>query len=324
MDLFSYQLSEGFWSWLGDFRPGVVYSCFGSIRIMRLSFQIAAQFDLPIVPHFMDDWPTTIYDNAALSFLLRPKLKSWLKRCLERSRVRLAIGETMAEEFGRRYGAPFRPFMNCVEDEWLDRPLVEPVPRSVVRFAYVGGLHLNRWKSLYDIGLALKHLRAKGVLGELVIYGKGAGDRHMERLSELGPVVRMAGAVSVEEVPAIQEDADCLIHVESFEPADRRYTRLSVSTKIPGYLASGRPILAYGPGETASVRYVEETGCGRVVGQRNDSLLAEALTAVIGSRSLRLEFGRRAKVLAGTAHRASQIREEFRSILRDAADCRTP
>ena len=319
MELLPYQLSEVFWRWIKEFDPDVVYSYFGSIRIMRLAYQVADRLEVPIVPHFMDDWPSTIYRRFPLSLLLQRNLVLWLDRCLAFSPIRMAIGEDMAGEFAKRYGSPFLPLMNCVDDVLIDRPFVEPPERFIVRFIYVGTLYFNRWKSLCEIGRALARLRSENIMGELIVFGSVNPGIAFERLALLYPVVHLAGVVSSDDVPSVQNDADCLIHVESFEPNDRLYTRLSISSKIPSYLASGRPVLAYGPSELASVRFIEETGCGQVVVTQDEDILAEALAKIIKSPSLRLELGRRAKVLAGVTHRASDARNKLRSVLERAA-----
>jgi hypothetical protein len=114
--------------------------------------------------------------------------------------------------------------------------------------------------------------------------------------------------------------ADVLVHVESFGAAERRYTRLSVSTKIPQYLWAARPILAYGPGEVASCQYVQSSASGVMV-ERLD--LKPALQRLATDAGLRARLGRQAWLTARNRHDAKIIRERFRLVLAKAAQTRS-
>ena len=61
------------------------------------------------------------------------------------------------------------------------------------------------------------------------------------------------------------EVADVLVHVESDDPEVLQNTRLSVSTKIPEYLSSGRLVLGFGPLNVASLALLKKYSLGVVV-----------------------------------------------------------
>ena len=63
----------------------------------------------------------------------------------------------------------------------------------------------------------------------------------------------------------VLNDADVLVHVESFDHNSKKTTYLSVSTKIPEYMYSRKCILAVGPKDVASVEYLIETKSGFVI-----------------------------------------------------------
>ncbi len=309
--------------WIREFAPDVIYSYLGAIRLMRLVREIARDLRVPVVPHFMDDWPSTLYEHSILAPVLRRKLQSELREVLNFSPTRLAIGEEMAREFDGRYGPRFHPFMNCVDDRRLDQPVGELAARPVLRLAYVGGLHLNRWQSLVEIGQALRSLRAEGIPAELVIYGFVDPASKIGQALAMPPEIRLAGRIPAAQVAAAQEDADVLVHVESFQPGDRKYTRFSVSTKIPEYLAAGRPILGYGPGETASMRYLEQIKTGFVVGERDPAALGQAIRQLLGDPARRRALGTLGKEVAGRAHRASTERQKFQALLAELAPAKS-
>ena len=56
-----------------------------------------------------------------------------------------------------------------------------------------------------------------------------------------------------------------------------RFTRLSVSTKVPQYLASGRPVLVVGPEDQSSVRALRDSGACYFAGDGLDGDMVHAV-----------------------------------------------
>jgi glycosyltransferase involved in cell wall biosynthesis len=314
LDLVPYHLPEDICDWICTFRPEVIYSMLGSARISRVALGLAAARGVPLVPHFMDDWPRTLYRDSILAPWLRLVLTRQLHGLLARATVRLTIGDEMATEYERRYGGSFLPFMNCVEL----KPLSQPPRRDTMRLIYLGGLHLNRWRCLADIGAAVEAVSRQGTSAELLIYTSAQGCAEYEHVLNRPPYMRMAGHVPPDVVPAVQRDADILVHVEAFDRASRRYTRYSISTKIPEYMAAGRPVLAYGPAEAASLKYVAGSGCGVVVSEQSVDAIQAALAGLLSFSSRRREMGVRGRQVAERRHKAAAQRTNFQVALQRA------
>lgn len=314
LDLLPYRLTEEIRGWIDTFRPEMIYSMLGSARVCRLVLSIAAARSLPIIPHFMDDWPRTLYRDSVFAPWLRMVMNQQLRQILRRAPIRLAIGDEMAVAYNSRYGGSFLPFMNCVELETNS----DPPPHSAVRLVYLGGLHLNRWQSLAEIGAAAEAVSRGGTAVELLIYTSPQGSAQYEHLLNRPPYMRLVGYVAPEDVAAVQKDADVLVHVEAFDQRSRNYTRYSVSTKIPEYMAAARPILAYGPPEAASLKYVAGSDCGITVSEQSPIAIQSALTELASSPSTRMAMGLRGRKVAEARHKAESQRAEFLAALREA------
>ena len=85
------------------------------------------------------------------------------------------------------------------------------------------------------------------------------------------------GSLSASQVAEIYAGADILLHVESFDSNAIASTKYSFSTKIPEYLSAGKCVLAVGPAEVASIRYLSDFAC--VI--HDDTHLTSALKKVI-------------------------------------------
>ena len=67
--------------------------------------------------------------------------------------------------------------------------------------------------------------------------------------------------------------ADALVLPINFDAETVAFIRYSMPTKVPAYMASGTPILVYGPRGTAQVDYAARDGWGHVVCNRDPSEL---------------------------------------------------
>lgn len=316
-ELDTYRISEDVREAIRRFKPEVIYSMLNSNRILQLVIELSDSLRLPVVPHFMDDWPTTSYLSSPLRQPLRNAMTQRLRAILARSPQRLVIGEEMAAEYRRRYGGNFVPFMCGVERDTIN---IKPSSRTAcdcIRVVYVGALYLKRWLGLLDIRAALERLRDEDWPIECEIYGQPLFWCEGKKL-HCPPVMRWAGSLSPAQVPRVLADADILLHVESFDPRCASYTRFSVSSKLPEYFAAGRPILAYGPADLASIRLVVESGAGLVVTARAEHDLVSALRQLAASSETRQRLGHKGIETARQRFDANRQREGFRQALAEA------
>jgi hypothetical protein len=123
------------------------------------------------------------------------------------------------------------------------------------------------------------------------------------------------GTAAPGEVRDLQLDANVLVHVESFDEASQLITRLSLSTKIPQYLMAGRCVLAFGPAQAASIRYIADSGAGIAVSTDEEDPLCAGLERLLTTPALRRDCASRARQTAVTRHDAVAERERFRMIV---------
>lgn len=318
LDLLPYQLPGDVEKALVDFRPNLVYACLGKIQISNLALHCAKLCNVPIVPHFMDDWMSTEYADRPDMVIQRRVLLRTAHKVLDSAPFGIAISDLMAEEYSATYGIPFHSFVNCAHVPERAEPEAPFDREGGPRLIYVGRLHLGRWRPLKDIGDALASLNREGTAGKLYVYApKFDIAKYGQRL--MGPGIEVAGSITPDQVAGVLAGGQVLVHVESFEPTIRRYTRLSLSTKIPQYAAIGRPIFCYGPGEVASLRFVEKYECGLVVGSRERSELISALRTIIVDGEMRHRFGVKAHETALLMFDEVNVRERFRNTLSGAA-----
>ncbi len=316
LDLFPYELPVEIEQQIVSFRPHLVYSCLGNIQISRLALRLAHLCRVPVIPHFMDDWRSTQYVGRPDLAIHRALLLRSLDAVLETAPFGLTISDAMASEYSAEFGKPFHAFMNCVPIPAIAPPL--PPLSAAPRLVYVGGLHLDRWRALREIGGALAALNREGIAGSLTVYALAADLATFgDKLAGAG--VGIGGSLSQAEVLAAIAEADVLVHVESFDPKMRRYTRLSISTKIPQYAVSGRPLFCYGPPEVASLRFVHENALGLLGGSQDSGELKVQLRRILDASSLRQHFAANAIAVARRDFDCISVRQRFQYVLGSAA-----
>ncbi|OZB82669.1 MAG: hypothetical protein B7X32_12855 [Microbacterium sp. 13-71-7] len=290
-DIAPVRLPRSFIDEIRRFEPEAIYTLLGNVRMMKLAIALSKKLDIPIVPHFMDDWGGTLYPNGELGGLARRSVERSFDRVIARSPDLVCIGERMAEEYQDRFDRrAFVAAFGAEEAVTSEFTASARAPRTLV---YAGGLHLGREAVLRWAATALKNTG-----WHLEVYSPSPGVSH--------PNITYKTKVPVADIPTVLAAADALLFVESLDPAIADYTRLSVSTKTAQYVVANRPTVLVGPARQASIELLERslpsrTSFASLDGQSAASLstfLAEASRRDIPSRPLPAEFAAK-KMRAG-------------------------
>ncbi|RSZ40122.1 glycosyltransferase [Variovorax beijingensis] len=320
LDFLPYRLPISLMRQVEEFQPDLIYSLLGNIRITRLAHELGRRLRIPVVPHFMDDWLATysVPDKSSGTWLHRIVLNRAVQHLFDRVPFGMAIGDMMAKEYSRKFGCDFLPFMNPVDSVFSDRETKCGSTAPLV-FVYVGGLHLRRDQVLLDLIDVLSRINQDRAVAELHIYAPKVDEKKATQLAELSTTVHYCGSIAAHEVAKILKCCDVAVHVESTEPNIAQYTRFSVSTKIPQYLAAGLPTLAYGPAASASSSYIEDSKVGVSVAGGNKSALFSAVSRLVSDCQWREELSHSAVNVARERHLGERVRYAFTTALSRAA-----
>lgn len=293
------------------FRPDVILTLGGDLRYLRLAGKLARKMGVPAVLYCMDDWIGTLFRESAL-FPHRKYLNFQVGRFLKHSPFMFTISEKMGSEYSARYRIACHDFMNCSEPR--DIPADSGRSGGSRTLLYLGGLHLNRHTNLLDIGRALDELnRRRACPARLKIRCPRADADAYRRELEQCRAIDLLPPIGHDEVAEAMRNADALVHVESFLPEDSLYTRLSVSTKLPEYFASGTSVFGYGPRGVASMEVIAASLAGAAAYSKEE--LPGVLERLLDDPQWRRELACNALDLARRKYCAEKMRREFAGLL---------
>ncbi|WP_277561147.1 hypothetical protein [Acinetobacter beijerinckii] len=263
LDLFSYSISEQTLREIKDFNPVLIYSNLGSNRIINLCSSLGRELNIPIVPHFLDDWLSipNVHSFSFINYLLFRNINKNIVKLISNSKHGFCIGPEMKCEYEERFKIRFSCMMNPVEKILEHKKLLSSHVKKIV---FMGGLHLGRLEALIAF---LKKLENVNLPYEIEIHLYVAAN-YREKILEFniqGLKFTLHDYISPSEVESELLKYDVGLHLESFDDKFKKFTRLSISTKIPQYMGLGLPILAYSPLDVSSTKYIEQNRAGVVV-----------------------------------------------------------
>jgi len=293
---------------IDEFNPQIVfYQSSGNVFSFSLTKWICISRNIPLILQTTDDYVSGMFTFDPFFWIQQIRLKLAYKWAVSYSDCIVAIGDKMAEEYKSRFGGNYFVAMNSISD--LNLPKYSATNKTL-KFVYAGNLGLNRWKVLVLIADCLKELQnEEGLNGELSIYSLvEPGTKEISVLNK-PPFSFYKGALNTVELNSVKTHSDVLVHVEAFDRLNRHVTRLSISTKIPEYLASGRCIFAVGPEDIASMQYLEEYDLGVTVMSDKKSKIKEALKEIMINGELRTQYAEKGIGVARLRHNADKTAE---------------
>ena len=312
------QLAE----WVAEFRPTVIYTILGSNAMMELAECLRTRFNLPLVIHIMDDWVSVLYKGGFLSPWQRRKKERLMQHLVDVAAARLVICDEMAEAYRLRYRQPFLSFQNAIDVGFWGRYAKTDLATSErVRVAYIGSVFpFAQLESLVDCCRAVQALDSEGFPIRLDIYSPAYLAGQFRQRLVVGPAISLHDTITDDAAFfRTLNEADILLLPVNFDDYTIEYIRFSMPTKVPAYLATGTPILAYGPAEVAQISYAASAGWGMTVTRRDTDFLRQSVRQLASDMQLRRQLSARARDTAAERHDSQVVASAFQATLASAA-----
>lgn len=298
---------------LDDFKPDVVFFSIESyIHFNRINEYIIRRcHPRKVIGYLWDDNFTYKQHKGSLGFYLhRWWLRHGVKRLVKKCDTVFAICPKMKRELDAEFG---------INSVLLTKPIYQfaelktYTQHSPIKILYTGKLIYGRDETIAEI---VDEIRMINKDEQKVILQLYTNTELLPSLKEricVEGCCEMKGFVPQSEVLKIQKEADILLYAESL--SDTHLTaRLSFSTKMTDYLASGACIWAVGNKDLAPIEYVKYEDAGLVSVDKKS--IAEVLQQIATNPRLLQDYAVKAQQCGRTNHNAELIQKTFYQAIR--------
>jgi glycosyltransferase involved in cell wall biosynthesis len=322
------RLTPALEAWIADYRPELLYTTLGSNAFMELSGLIRRRFGIPVVVHMLDDWPSLHYRRGLFAPIELARMHKLIAETMSTAELCMGICPEMCDAFAQRYRRPFASFQNCVDiARWRSVARSNSATgSSPFRVLYFGSVFPNaQLAALADFCRSIVRLNAGGVPVHLDIVSPSFYVAPHRAALEIDPAIRLVEPTQDDhEYFSTLAAADALVIPVNFDAESVAYIRFSMPTKVPAYMASGTPILVYGPRGAAQVDYAAREGWAHVVSEPDPAALDSGLRRILTDEPLRASLRLRAQALAGARHDMTRVRGNFQDALKAASRAAPP
>lgn len=318
------QLSQNLETWIEDFKPDVIFTILGSIGLMEVVEKIRARYNLPLIVHMMDDWPSVQFQKGLFGSFQRRRMHRLVRHLLQMAVVRMGICDSMCRAFEERYGGRFIPFQNTVDiDIWSGMGRDPAHLNDPIRVVYAGSIYPNtQLASLINCCDAVAELCDDGYAIQAEIFSSSLTEEYRDRLGRHRAIHLQDALTDDKTFFDTIGSCDILLMPSNFDEKSVRFVRFSMPTRVPAYLAVGTPVLVYGSPEVAQVQYASEFGWGHVVSNQGSEAVKNGIVRLIDDLDLRRRLSAAALSTAREKHDASILRDQFRDEISAAAASR--
>ena len=235
-------------------------------------------------------------------FFLRKVVRKLAKNCDEM----FTITQTEAEDTDTLFGT--RSVVLTKGIDYSKLVFSEKEINKPIKMVYTGNLLIGRASSLVAISKALEKINKNGIVATLEIYSPTLlDDKTMSWLNSNG--CNYKGVVPKEQVATIQNEADVVVFVESLEKEHRNAARLSFSTKLTDYFASGKCIFAIGDENIAPIQYLRTNDAAVIATEYSD--VEMQLRKILEDTNVIKEYGQKAFECGKRNHEETLVKKTF-------------
>lgn len=285
--------NKQFRAWNDKINPDCIFFVSGDYAFMYdIALKIAKSRNIPLYVSCMDDYYFNNKNNGKFlgGFQYKHFMKS-VNKAMSYSSAIFCICDSMTEDYEKLFNKKCVTIHTAAS---FEGKLVGDKKRKI---SYIGNLGYNRHLQLIDIGRALKKLGTD--IDHIDVYSSEKREEILKLMTAENGIV-FHGSIPADEVKKVMAESLAVIHAESFDENIKNSVRYSVSTKIADSLMSGICILAYGPKEIASIKYLSDNNAAICITSEKD--LKSGLFKLISSPESRDNAVKNALLLAKNNH----------------------
>ena len=276
------------------------FPVYANVYMNRLQNYIRKRTKKPVVLYVSDDnYSYKSIAKTPVSLFTRFWLRTQEKKLFKNAEKIMVIAPKQKEEYDRLFNTNSVILTKGIDFSVIpyeEKPLNKPI-----KMVYTGKLIIGRWLSLAKIAEALGDINKDETKVELDIYTTDTlTEEQKTKLNRNGCSVK--GALTLDEVQAVQKQADILVFVESLEKEFRYTARLSFSTKITDYLKSGKCIFAVGDKDIAPIDYFNRYDSAVTATSYDE--IGEKLKELINNENRIIEYSKKAYECGKEHHNA--------------------
>lgn len=294
-----------------EFNPDVVF-CPRRIspKLIRLEKLVSTMTDAPFVAFTGDDEASLDGKSISPLFWFR---KIWIHNKFKKHTYiyshYLMHSEDQAREYTDTYHVPTSTIYKC--GDFPDK-FIPKTPGHPIKMVYAGRLYCNRWKSLAQIGEALKHINKDGVIMILEIYTQEQlSEAQVKALTE-DRYIYLRGSVPPYLLPEIYRNADIALHVEAMDDIFKQVTRVSFSTKIIDLMNSSCAIMAICWNKHCGYQYLKKNNAAFCISDYSEIL--PMLVKISEEPDLIKEYAEKAYLCGVNNHSRSLIQRRLMDV----------
>lgn len=200
------------------------------------------------------------------------------------------------------------------DDSYLDMDFTA-IPCSKTRFMVMG--NIGKLQYLRVLMEAVEYLKNRGDF-ELHIVGTGTAIKELKVFAEqhnLNDIVVFHGRHPVEKMPSFYRIAD--VCVLTLHVPGAPWISSTLPSRLQGYMAAGKPVLAAIDGSAAEV--IAESGCGASVSATDSLGLAQLMADFIDNREKYASCGERGRIYFKKHFMRERYMDEIESLLLETA-----
>ncbi|MBK8501586.1 MAG: group 1 glycosyl transferase [Saprospiraceae bacterium] len=306
------ELSPALKTWLNDFSPDIIYMQASSLPDLKFCLQIQTYLNKPTTFHMMDDWPTIIPGSALFGSFWYRQIDANLRKVFANSTQLLSICDEMSTAYFKKYGYTFIPFHNPIDLDFWSKTQHRSYKLSArPEILYAGRTGLGIDTSLRMIAKAISYFNNQFNTSIQLILQTSERPNWIKNYS----CVEYRPQVPYDQLPILFAKADFLLLPYDFSKKAIKYIQYSMPTKASEFMASGTPIIAFGPAPTAVIKYAKKYNWAKVITEYSLEAIALGIRQLVVCQSERESISANAKWMAKRNHDISKVSPSFKNVL---------